>query len=260
MAGSKEPSSRPFGNQPVRALPLTVLDPVDAVRELTAPNDRPKSACYVPKQCREHRPGAGGSPLASAQRRPASANGAAAAAARAKTERWREAGQLRWPPPPWEAKYAEAQSDTVPFRQATSYHQGRWQNELWMRSLRKPGLLLQDPVFASPGAECKELHEEWRDCPPYTPRALAYSGATASGKVAIPNEKVPDRWVERPVAVGKYALDHMDGNRYKFDMKTPRLYTDEALQQRHEARSPSPRPMSGRKSPGGRWRAMMCQA
>jgi len=175
---------------------------------------------------------------------------------------------MRWPAPV-EAKRGD-QQDTVPFRQTTDYSQGNWKNELWMRSLRKPGLLLQDPVYATPGAEIKEMHEEWRSCPPVSPRSVPYCGSTASGRAALPNENDPSKWVERPVATGKYALDHMDGGRYKFD-NTPRFYQDQARDPRSRGGAASVRqasaPGSGRRASSStgvtqnrRWKAKLCQS
>lgn len=249
---------------PDRTFTSEVAHTLDPFMDLD--DGRPRSAQYVPRQCREHRPGAGGSPLPPSRlrQRPSSAHDWQLGA---KTERWREAGKMRWPPRA-EAKRREVLSDAVPFRQSTEYNQGHWQNELWLRSLRKPGLLLQDPVYASPGGELQEMNEEWRGCPPVSPRSVPFCGATASGRAALPNEKVPERWVERPVATGKYALTHMDGGRYKFDAKNPRFHDDEAHPQyggssgqAHATRHPGStrRSPKGTVSPHPRWGALLCQ-
>jgi len=217
--------------------------------------NRPKSAVYVPRQCREHRPGAGGSPLPTnaGKHRPHSARPGSARAG--KIEQWREVGRMRWPdPPPHEYKKGPPQ-DSTPFHQTVQNAQQNWKHELWIRSLRKPGVLIQDPVYATPGAEIQQMHEEWRSCPPVSAGAVAYSGATVSGRVAIPREQNSQKWVERPVAAGKYALAHMDGNRYKFD-NNPRFYAT--------AESPAPpTPQSARRSTppatSRQWRAKLCK-
>lgn len=277
--GSPSVDQQPVQEQSAQVAPPTVPDGCDAIREFLVGSDRPKSAVYVPRRCREHRPGAGGSPLPTARRRgsgrqrPSSARvagglggptppGTAGASGALKTERWREAGEMRWPVPV-EVTRGD-QQDVVPFRQTIDYSQGNWKNELWMRSLRKPGLILQDPIYATPGAEIREMHEEWRGCPPVSPRSVPFCGSTASGRAALPGENDPMRWVERPVATGKYAVNHMDGSRYKFD-NTPRFYQDQAV----GAASP-PRVASagaGRRTASSvgvthsrRWSAKLCQA
>lgn len=185
---------------------------------------RPKSATYVPHMSREHVLGAGAPLTARAQgrQRPSSA-GAHSARQHSKTERWREAGKQRWPPQ-LEDKPPEKQTEVVPIRQTTPCQQENWKNELWLRSLRSRGLALHQPVYAHPGGDCQEIHEQWR-CPPFPARAMPYSGVTSSGPAAIPNENAPERWIERPVATGKMALDHCDGSRYAFDRKQ-RFYHD----------------------------------
>jgi|ERR1712232_1018787 len=54
-------------------------------------------------------------------------------------------------------------------------------------------------------------HDAWSGDP-----TIPYSGCTVYGKVALDRPKDSKDWVERPVAVGKYALDHMEGKRYKW--------------------------------------------
>jgi hypothetical protein len=139
---------------------------------------------------------------------------------------WREAGSLRWPPVSEGEKLGDKQSDSVPFRRFVPYMQPNWKGELWMRSLRKPGVLIQDPIYAEMGAGMKELHEEWRSCTPTISREVPFSGATASGRAALPSRHDVSSWVERPVATGKYALKHMEGKRYQFSNK-PRFYEQE---------------------------------
>mmetsp|Transcript_28391 Transcript_28391/g.51256 ORF Transcript_28391/g.51256 Transcript_28391/m.51256 type:complete len:247 (+) Transcript_28391:52-792(+) len=132
-----------------------------------------------------------------------------------KTERWREAGVTRWPPIS-EGQDTRQPADVVPLRRYIPTMQPRWQGELWTRSLRKPGVLVQHPVFASSSVGVQELHEEWGDLLPNSPREWPFSGSTASGKAGMPNARNAKHWVERPVATGKYALDHMGGERYSW--------------------------------------------
>mmetsp|Transcript_113487 Transcript_113487/g.317016 ORF Transcript_113487/g.317016 Transcript_113487/m.317016 type:complete len:282 (-) Transcript_113487:57-902(-) len=227
--------------------------------------ERPKSAAYVARRCREVVPGSGGSPLpaASLRQRPLSARQGAP-----KTERWREAGEMRWPVPPTPKRSTGEAAEPVPFHQTTDYSQGSWKNELWMRSLRQPGLLIQDPLYAGNGATLKDMHEEWRECPPVSPRCVPYCGGTSSGPVVVKSDAPMVEWVERPVSTGRYALAHMDGGRYKFD-GTPRFYMDvrsphyvgpEEKPRRHATPS-SARPRSGTRgplTPSERWKARLC--
>jgi len=66
------------------------------------------------------------------------------------------------------------------------------------------------------GGNVKEMREEWQPC---YGRSVPFSGTTVSGSVAMPRDYDANRWVERPVAKGKYALDHMGGKRYAWDHK-----------------------------------------
>lgn len=133
-----------------------------------------------------------------------------------KTERWRESGQVRWPPvseggssvPP-----GGAGPEIAPLRQYKGPMQN-WQVELWSRSLRKPGVLLQHPTFAACSIGAKELHEQWGHVMPKSRRQWPFSGSTIPG--AGPRGDMKS-WIERPVASGKYALDHMKGTRYKWN-------------------------------------------
>mmetsp|Transcript_26811 Transcript_26811/g.77503 ORF Transcript_26811/g.77503 Transcript_26811/m.77503 type:complete len:328 (+) Transcript_26811:144-1127(+) len=155
-----------------------------------------------------------------------------------KTERWREAGLMRWPLPLSGGKgtFRGEAVDAEPFRRTTGYEQGNWRNELWLRSLRKDGLPLHERVFSTTGpADLRRLHQEWSEAPPSSPLRLPFSGATASGRAALPREASPDEWVERPVATGKYALHHMDGQRYQFDLASPRFVEPKPA---HEPASP----------------------
>jgi len=133
-----------------------------------------------------------------------------------KTERWREAGVTRWPAIA-EGQDTRQSAEAVPMRRYVPHMQPRWQGELWTRSLRKPGVLVQHPVFAHSSVGVQELHEEWGDLLPRSPREWPFSGSTSSGKAGVKTMYNAKRWVERPVATGKYSLDHMEGKRYTWD-------------------------------------------
>ena len=199
----------------------------------TAKRVRLRSAQYVPRVCREQRPGGGGTPLpTSARSRPASTRLGVASyiTVAAKTERWRESGEVRWPAMavahPAAVFGAESlrppHSGGVPFRRhVPEYTQANWTGDVWMRSLRMPGVQIQEPIYAMQGANMKDLHEEWQGVYPMSAREVPFSGSTSTGRTALLHDRDAHKWVERPVAVGKYALDHMHGNRYQWDMKTP---------------------------------------
>jgi hypothetical protein len=117
-------------------------------------------------------------------------------------------------------------------RQFNSHMQTRWQGELWTRSLRKPGVLVQHPIYGHTSTGAKDLHQEWGDLMPNSAREWPYSGSTPSGKASVANPVNVKLWVERPVATGKMALAHMEGKRYQWDaqerycmqgIKSPRL-------------------------------------
>ena len=105
--------------------------------------------------------------------------------------------------------------EIVPVRQYNKNPQN-WQVELWTRSLRKPGVLLQHPTFAAVSIGAKELHEQWGHVMPLSRRQWPFSGSTVPGRSGP--EADAKSWIERPVATGKYALDHMGGTRYKWNM------------------------------------------
>lgn len=167
--------------------------------------------------------GLGGTPRSQGRMRPSSAP----LGGRPKTERYREAGELRWPPlSPGIESYTQLEATS--FKQVLPQSQENWRQELWMRSLRTEGVPLEEAVFAENGAAgLKELHQEW-SCPPFSARARPYCGATASGKVALPTSQDPGDWVERPVSTGTLALSHYGGNRYKWD-QSPRNVCDQNI-------------------------------
>ncbi|CAJ1403749.1 unnamed protein product [Effrenium voratum] len=165
------------------------------------PPSTPRCARYVPRPVRPH----------SAPRR--------SYFGETKTERWREAGAIRWPAVSTGPDLYQG-PDIVPMRRYCNNMQD-WSGELWARSLRKPGVFLQHPTFADCNISAKELHEQWGDVLPVSARLWPYSGATSSGPSTLPSHVDMKDWVERPVAAGKYSLKHMHGHRYQWDA-TPR--------------------------------------
>lgn len=231
-----------------------------AMNELLTKTDDCTSATYTPRLCRTTQPGSGGAPICprrpvsqrpqrpqsapscarsvqrAGPRRPQSAAGGRAEA-EPKTERWREVGQFRWPPVSSGDAQPE-QQEVVPFRRTVPNSQKFWGGSLWVGSLRGRGVPLEDPVYSQHGGNINELCQEWRRSTPdddygYSKHqawggapSIPYSGSTITGKVALPNGKDASRWVERPVAAGKYALDHMDGKRYGWDQKPRECLTE----------------------------------
>eukprot|EP00928_Gymnodinium_smaydae_P002776 TRINITY_DN11003_c0_g2_i4.p1 TRINITY_DN11003_c0_g2~~TRINITY_DN11003_c0_g2_i4.p1 ORF type:complete len:320 (+),score=51.81 TRINITY_DN11003_c0_g2_i4:224-1183(+) len=181
---------------------------------------------YTPRKCRATRPGNGGAPLCPA--RPPCGPPQAAPPQRSspegrtgysgvdprctKTERWREAGLVRWPQPN-DGERPPDKEDVVPFRRTVENAQKFWGGTLWSRSLRERGTDMRDPFFSNIGGNVKELSEQWLKCR----RDVPYSGSTVSGAVAMPREHDMKKWVDRPVAAGRYALEHMEGSRYVWD-------------------------------------------
>lgn len=194
----------------------------DTPEESVKRDDRPKSARYMPRWSPGSSIGSAGlsstadsilspRPLASPSPRSISTGAT-------KTERWRETGIMRWPPAAT-GQNLRQEADSLPLRSYVPQMQPDWSAELWTRSLRKPGVLVQHPSCANHFTGLRDLHEDWLDVWPRSPREWPFSGSTASGRTALPLEHNPKRWVERPVATGKFALEHMDGKRYEWNTK-----------------------------------------
>lgn len=211
---------------------------------LASGTDGVMTATYTPPLCRSTQPGHGGAPICtvsppqrtlSARRpvRPRSAPSGFQRLRPGKTEQFREAGQMRWPPVTEpEAHKAQPEPEQVPFRRTVQNAQGFWGGTLWERSLRSKGIELEDPFYSEMGGNVKELREEWQQCAEHR-RSVPYSGSTVCGKVAKPLPHDTKKWVERPVAAGKYALNHMEGSRYKWGAHArPSNATSEAPQRR----------------------------
>lgn len=202
---------------------------------------RPKSASYMRPSSRVTPTGGGGAPL----NRPSSAP---AGRQPPKTERWRESGMTRWPRQSDKMHHASDTSDGDPLRRGPAEQPG-WTGELWIRSLRRPGVEIQDPQYHDVAQRgMREMHEEWQAPGPMPPSRrrphsarggysltargngqVPYSGSTAIGKVALPRKHDMKNWVERPVATGKMALTHLAGQRYGFSQATRGLIWEEYL-------------------------------
>lgn len=221
------------------------LGAVDAVSELVEIDDFPPRIGYMPLRCRGPPPGsAAGQRPTEPERpnsvpaggqwraRPGTSDGGPhvhgtpwKALAGAKLERWREAGEVRWPPKQGPARGPT--QEVVPFRRVGESDQPNYTGQLWTRALRANGLAIQTLEFSQTGNSVKQLQEEWLDRPKPSPppcpargeyvTAAPYNGATVTGRLAVKRPHDVSKWVEKPVAHGKYALDHMDGTRYMWN-------------------------------------------
>lgn len=134
-----------------------------------------------------------------------------------KTEKWRERGTERWPPSAADelckkpTQFTKSQ-EVVPLqRMADEEGQPNIHSELWTRSLRMPGLHIQEHV----GPQNQNAFTSAVKCM-FNEQGFGWTGKTNLGKKKIAIN--PAAWVERPVAVGKYGTDHMQGSRYSFDL------------------------------------------
>jgi len=191
---------------------------------------RPKSARYMRPSHRFTPSGGGGAPL----QRPSSAHSGRRPP---KTERWRESGATRWPKESSKTRHSSDPSDGDPLRRGNP-EQPNWTGELWIRSLRRPGMEIQDPAYHDVAQRgMRELHEEWQGRPaprrPQSARArpsrvkVPYGGSTAVGEVALPRKHDVKDWVERPVSTGKMSLKHFGGQRYTFNQEPRYLVWEE---------------------------------
>lgn len=187
---------------------------------------RPKSASYMRPMCRVSPDGSGGAPL----QRPSSAP---SGRHRSKTERWRESGMRRWPKEADKISHTRTMHpgevpDGDPLRRHIEVpQQPDWTGELWVRSLRRPGVEIQDPAYHDVAQRgMRDLHEQWQVQTPRRPHSARaggsrftrpYCGATATGKVALPRKHDSKDWVLRPVATGKMSMKHFEGKRYAFN-------------------------------------------
>jgi hypothetical protein len=134
-----------------------------------------------------------------------------------KTEKWRETGVARWPAKADDeysrcpSQFATAQ-EVVPLqRMDVQDQQPNVHSELWTRSLRTTHLSIHEHV----GPQNQHAFTSAVKCM-FNEHGVGWTGKTNLGrKIKTLNHKA---WVEKPVAVGKYADDHMQGSRYTFDL------------------------------------------
>lgn len=138
-----------------------------------------------------------------------------------KTEKWRESGTPRWP------AHADDEMAKCPTQFTTSTEvvplqrtdmqeqQPNVHSELWTRSLRTTGLSIHEHI----GPQNQNAFTSAVKCM-FNEHGVGWTGKTNMGRK---NRNPIDhkKWIERPVAVGKYSDSHMQGSRYAFDL-TPR--------------------------------------
>eukprot|EP00927_Polykrikos_kofoidii_P072747 TRINITY_DN68838_c0_g1_i1.p1 TRINITY_DN68838_c0_g1~~TRINITY_DN68838_c0_g1_i1.p1 ORF type:complete len:216 (-),score=22.86 TRINITY_DN68838_c0_g1_i1:235-882(-) len=150
---------------------------------------------------------------------------------RFKTERWRERGPQRWPPhAAVEMKRGPCQFiksvEIVPLQRALENPQGPIPTEIWTRSLRTDGLDVRhmNPRNSSlDTCTVKALFD--RTGRGWTGRANPSRGHRLTSTGTFLKGPFTEDWVERPVAVGKVALNHMDGSRYAMDQSSRGMST-----------------------------------
>jgi len=198
---------------------------------------RPGSARYMRPRCRVTPDGAGGAPLV----RPSSAPSTRRPGP-PKTERWRESGLRRWPKESEKIQHPSDPSDGDGLRRGHP-EQPNWNGELWIRSLRRDGIQIQDPSYHDMAQRgVRELQEEWQaPCArpqlrrPHSARAgysrqqVPYGGSTSGPKVALRHRHDVKDWIERPVATGKMSLKHMNGQRYVMSQEPRYLQWEEYI-------------------------------
>lgn len=176
-----------------------------------------------------------------------------------KTERWRERGEERWPH--LAAKQMKKQprqfvkaEEVIPVQRMLENPQNNIHAELWCRSLRTKKLDVNEigkfnTSIASVNTSIMFDH-----------RGIGWSGKTNTTGVKTPRPgttgpHVKD-WIERPVAVGRYGLKHMNGSRYAMDL-SPRNCVPNSMERNLpriavDARYNGPMPRRSAESPADR--------
>merc|ERR1719183_2632244 len=133
-----------------------------------------------------------------------------------KTEKWRERGCEHWPAKAnhemmkHPSQFTKAQEVTP--LQLAEHHEGQpnLPSELWSRSLRTTGLRIHEHI----GPQNQNAFTSAVKIM-FSEHGMGYTGKTnQNGRKPKIDHK---QWVERPVAVGKYSHEHMQGSRYHFD-------------------------------------------
>jgi len=107
----------------------------------------------------------------------------------------------------------------VPLQRTLANPQGGVPSELWNRSLRQNHLHIAKVGLHNQNVTTSTVAVM------FNPEGRGWTGKTNSRppggrKIKQPGPHMKE-WVEKPVAVGKMALDHMGGSRYNMDL-TPR--------------------------------------
>lgn len=141
-----------------------------------------------------------------------------------KCELWREKGMERWPPiaasemsrQPRQFVKAE---EVVPLQRTVENPQGSILGDMWCRSLRKKHLRVESIGWHNENIRTATV------APMFDQDGQGFSGKTnnSRGPRRRPGKYGPhlEEWIERPVAHGRYGLNHMSGSRYAID-QTPR--------------------------------------
>jgi len=160
-------------------------------------------------------------------------------------ERWRERGALRWPPHASELIMKQPSQfrrsdEIIPLQRTVPNAQATLPGEVWCRSLRTESLGLQ---------EIGRNNQNLANTSAIELFDRSGQGWTGKANSKRPNHAKPDmtEWVDRPVAVGKMALDHMGGTRYAMGLN-PRVCVPNSMAHLRGSSLPAVRglPMSAR--------------
>lgn len=98
--------------------------------------------------------------------------------------------------------------EVVPLQRTTTYSQENIPGEIWCRSLRADALNVNELGRHNQNVATASVSEMFdRD-------GLGWTGKTNTRRQGRPRPHNKE-WFERPVAVGKMAVDHMGGSRYE---------------------------------------------
>lgn len=158
-----------------------------------------------------------------------------------KTEMWREQGCVRWPNPALDGlrkqptQFAKAE-EVVPLQRTAENAQANIHSELWCRSLRTRNLGIQNVGLHNSNVATSAVTVM------FNRNGDGWTGRTNAGgprpRLGQSGPLVHD-WIERPVAVGKVGLEHLNGSRYKMD-SSPRTCVPQSMSH-HPANSPRKR-------------------
>mmetsp|Transcript_60799 Transcript_60799/g.161502 ORF Transcript_60799/g.161502 Transcript_60799/m.161502 type:complete len:193 (-) Transcript_60799:192-770(-) len=139
-----------------------------------------------------------------------------------KTEFWREKGEVRWPVAAADearknpTQFARGEDPMVPLQRTNTNHQRHIGGELWTRSLRARSLTIDRIGLHNQNVSTAAVSVM------FDGRGAGFSGRTNLGRAKKTDSNGYGshikNWVERPVAVGRYASEHMSGSRYALDL------------------------------------------